>query len=400
MGILSAASVVAGYSSADMVLRGLDLEVGNREIVAIIGPNGAGKSTFLKAVAGLVQPSQGTIAVLGHSVIGLKPREITRRGVAFVPQEANVFGTLTVRENLEMGGYVDPAGTRTRVPRLLERFPMLAEKRHQAARTLSGGQRQVLAMAERRAALAAQADQRLLVGPEIAMASGLAQRLARVEEARPHDQAAADRVREAVVGAAGVAQRREAAHQRHLEMAARELRDQALGMCSSRARLASAAMAWKWASIRPGISVRPRRSIVRASPRLGVVAAMSLMRPSSTTTATPSRSSGVLPSNRTALASTVVVMRRALRCHGRGASGEGSLQAPPRVNNRRRRAGASGRSLGPEKRLEISVRATPSMPVGSCSTARPRLCSPTSAWRTSCLGRREATAQGFDAPSA
>jgi branched-chain amino acid transport system ATP-binding protein/neutral amino acid transport system ATP-binding protein len=147
MGVLSAAGVVAGYSSADMVLRGLDIEVGAGEIVAIIGPNGAGKSTFLKAVAGLVQPSQGTIAVLGHSVVGLRPREITRRGVAFVPQEANVFGMLTVRENLEMGGYVDPAGTRTRVPRLLERFPMLAEKRHQAARTLSGGQRQVLAMA-------------------------------------------------------------------------------------------------------------------------------------------------------------------------------------------------------------------------------------------------------------
>ena len=147
MGVLSAAGVVAGYSSADMVLRGLDLAVGAGEIVAIIGPNGAGKSTFLKAVAGLVRPSQGTIEVLGHSVVGLKPREITRRSVAFVPQEANVFGTLTVRENLEMGGYVDPRGARTRVPRLLERFPLLAEKRHQAARTLSGGQRQVLAMA-------------------------------------------------------------------------------------------------------------------------------------------------------------------------------------------------------------------------------------------------------------
>jgi branched-chain amino acid transport system ATP-binding protein/neutral amino acid transport system ATP-binding protein len=121
--------------------------VNDGEIVAIIGPNGAGKSTLLKTIAGLLHPSRGTIHLRDAPIHALPPRDIARRGVAFVPQEANVFPTLSVRENLEMGGYIDPSHTAARIDAAFTRFPMLAEKRHRAARTLSGGQRQVLAMA-------------------------------------------------------------------------------------------------------------------------------------------------------------------------------------------------------------------------------------------------------------
>ncbi|GHD55316.1 ABC transporter ATP-binding protein [Thalassobaculum fulvum] len=147
MGLLTASGVVAGYTAADEILKGVDLDVEPGEIVSIIGPNGAGKSTLLKAIAGILKPSRGTIVLDGTPIHGRPPREIARLGLAFVPQEHNVFGTLTVRENLEMGGYVDPAHTAERIDRILERFPILAEKRRQMARTLSGGQRQILAMA-------------------------------------------------------------------------------------------------------------------------------------------------------------------------------------------------------------------------------------------------------------
>jgi branched-chain amino acid transport system ATP-binding protein len=116
-------------------------------MVAIIGPNGAGKSTLLKAIAGLLRLKSGRILLDGAPVEGLATRERARLGIAFVPQEANVFPTMNVRENLEMGGFLEPAHTKARIEALFGRFPMLAEKRRQAARTLSGGQRQVLAMA-------------------------------------------------------------------------------------------------------------------------------------------------------------------------------------------------------------------------------------------------------------
>ena len=145
--LLSVRGVVAGYSSADMILKGVDLDLLPGEVVAIIGPNGAGKSTLLKAIAGLVRPSAGTILLHGAPIQGRPAREICAAGLAFVPQEANIFPTMSVRENLEMGGYVQPRRANARIAALFERFPMLAEKRRQAARTLSGGQRQILAMA-------------------------------------------------------------------------------------------------------------------------------------------------------------------------------------------------------------------------------------------------------------
>ncbi|MGE5169343.1 MAG: ABC transporter ATP-binding protein [Rudaea sp.] len=139
--------IVAGYSAADEVLKGVDLRVAAGEIVGIIGPNGAGKSTLVKTIAGLLVPGRGHITLDGQSIEGRAPRDISRLGVAYVPQEQNVFPTMTVRENLEMGGYVDKAGSRDRIDRAFERFPILRERRRVAARALSGGERQVLAMA-------------------------------------------------------------------------------------------------------------------------------------------------------------------------------------------------------------------------------------------------------------
>ncbi len=147
MGLLTATGVVAGYGAADEILKGVDLRVEPGEIVGIIGPNGAGKSTLLKAIAGLLKPKAGTIAIDGKDIAGHEPRDISRLGLAYVPQEHNIFPSMTVRENLEMGGYIDPKGARARIDGVLGRFPVLANKRRHAARTLSGGERQMLAMA-------------------------------------------------------------------------------------------------------------------------------------------------------------------------------------------------------------------------------------------------------------
>ena len=147
MGLLNVEGLVAGYSAADEVLKGVDFSLDAGEIVSVIGPNGAGKSTLLKAIAGLLKPGKGDIRLDGHPIGGHPPREIARMGLAYVPQEQNIFPTMSVRENLEMGGYVDPKGSRRRIDAVFDRFPVLAKKRRHAARTLSGGERQMLAMA-------------------------------------------------------------------------------------------------------------------------------------------------------------------------------------------------------------------------------------------------------------
>ncbi len=145
--MMRAAGVVCGYGAADEILKGAEIGVEKGEMVAIIGPNGAGKSTLLKAIVGLLHLKAGTITLDGAAIEHLPPGERARRGIAFVPQEANVFASMTVRENLEMGGLIERVGTRARIEALFARFPVLAAKRRAPARTLSGGQRQVLAMA-------------------------------------------------------------------------------------------------------------------------------------------------------------------------------------------------------------------------------------------------------------
>jgi len=145
--MLSVTNVVAGYGAHDEVLKGVGMTVAERELVVLIGPNGAGKSTLLKSIAGFLKPREGAITFEGKPIGGLRPREITRQGIAFVPQEANVFPSLSVEANLEIGGYVDRRATKERIQANFTRFPVLAERRAQEARTLSGGQRQILAVA-------------------------------------------------------------------------------------------------------------------------------------------------------------------------------------------------------------------------------------------------------------
>lgn len=147
MAELVAEGIVAGYGAADEILKGVDFSVRSGEIACIIGPNGAGKSTLLKVIAGLLRPKAGRVTLDGGDITGRLPRDIARGGLAYVPQEHNIFPTMTVFENLEMGGFVDPAGTRTRIEAACARFPVLGAKRRHAARTLSGGERQMLAMA-------------------------------------------------------------------------------------------------------------------------------------------------------------------------------------------------------------------------------------------------------------
>jgi branched-chain amino acid transport system ATP-binding protein len=145
--LLEVEALVGGYGAADEILKGITVALPERRMAAIVGPNGAGKSTLLKAIAGMLRAKSGQVRLAGEVLTGLPPRGVAARGVAFVPQEANIFPSLSVRENLEMGGYLEPRATvAQRVEGLFARFPMLAEKRRRAARTLSGGQRQILAM--------------------------------------------------------------------------------------------------------------------------------------------------------------------------------------------------------------------------------------------------------------
>ena len=145
--LLTVDGVTAGYGASEEILKGTSLRVAPGEIVSIIGPNGAGKSTLLKTIAGLVQARKGSIILSGTDVTAEGALGRARYGIGFVPQERNVFGAMSVAENLEISGFQDPPQVKRRAGELCERYPMLAQKRGALARTLSGGQRQILAMA-------------------------------------------------------------------------------------------------------------------------------------------------------------------------------------------------------------------------------------------------------------
>ncbi len=139
-------SVAAGYGNAP-VINEIDLSVGMPEIVAVVGPNGAGKSTLLKTVLGVLAPSEGKITLAGKDISGQRTDRIARLGVGYVPQVRDVFDTLTVRENLEMGGYrLHHRELSARIEEMLELYPQLAAMRSRYAGHLSGGERKMLAM--------------------------------------------------------------------------------------------------------------------------------------------------------------------------------------------------------------------------------------------------------------
>jgi ABC-type branched-subunit amino acid transport system ATPase component len=138
--------LTAGYGGPP-IIEEVSLEARAASITAIVGPNGAGKSTLLKTIAGVIKPSSGEVHVCGQAATGLTADRLVRRGMAYVPQVANVFPSLTVVENLEMGAYTSRSGVKARIEELYVLFPDLRRAARRPARTLSGGQRNMLAMA-------------------------------------------------------------------------------------------------------------------------------------------------------------------------------------------------------------------------------------------------------------
>ena len=144
--VLAIRGLTAGYGGPP-IIQNVEMKAEAGRLTAIVGPNGAGKSTLLKALAGVIRPSAGQVLLKGRDITGLAPEKLIRCGIAYVPQSANVFPTLTVRENLEMGGYVRTSGVGRRIDEIGEMFPDLKAALRRPARTLSGGQRNMLAMA-------------------------------------------------------------------------------------------------------------------------------------------------------------------------------------------------------------------------------------------------------------
>jgi ABC-type branched-subunit amino acid transport system ATPase component len=144
--ILRADEIVAGYIPEVNILNGCDLYCRDGEIVGIIGPNGAGKSTLLKALFGLIRVSSGTVTLNGEDITNRKANELVTKGVGFVPQTNNVFPSLTIEENLEMGLYQAPSRFAEQFDFVTTLFPALGDRRKQRAGSLSGGERQMVAM--------------------------------------------------------------------------------------------------------------------------------------------------------------------------------------------------------------------------------------------------------------
>jgi len=145
MALLEARDVVTGYGEAQ-IIHGVSMDVEREEIVTIIGPNGAGKSTFMKAVFGLLDCWEGTVDFDGQDITDLRPDQVTRTGMCYVPQTDNVFPNLSVQENLEMGAYILDEVPRDAIEEVFQRFPILRDRRGQRAGDMSGGQQQMLAM--------------------------------------------------------------------------------------------------------------------------------------------------------------------------------------------------------------------------------------------------------------
>jgi len=145
--LLVAHDVYAGYLPGINILNGCSITVNQGELVGIIGPNGAGKSTFLKALFGLVGVREGTFTLAGEDITNMRADQLVHKGIGFVPQSNNVFPSLTIAENLEMGAFQRPATYKQRMDVIGDLFPVLLARRSQRAGSLSGGERQMVAMA-------------------------------------------------------------------------------------------------------------------------------------------------------------------------------------------------------------------------------------------------------------
>ncbi len=146
MSLLEVEQVVSGYGDME-ILHGVSIRVEEGEVVAVIGPNGSGKSTLLKTIFGLVQARRGTISFRGRDITRLQPHAIVPLGISYVPQADNTFLSLTVRENLEMGAFLRRDGVHQRMAEVMGMFPDLARLQGTRVNKLSGGQRQMVALA-------------------------------------------------------------------------------------------------------------------------------------------------------------------------------------------------------------------------------------------------------------
>ena len=145
MSYLIGENLTGGYGGAD-IIKNCNVSVGKGEIAVVVGPNGAGKSTAMKALLGMLSLRKGRVFLDGNDITGMSPQERVSHGIAFVPQNQNVFVTLTVQENLEMGAYLRRDDITETMNQVFELFPVLREKRRQLAGELSGGQRQQVAV--------------------------------------------------------------------------------------------------------------------------------------------------------------------------------------------------------------------------------------------------------------
>ncbi len=145
MTILKAEGVTAGYTKVN-ILHKVNIRVKSGEIISVIGPNGAGKSTLLKTIFGILKPREGNVILKNEDISGLKPDKIARKGISYVPQVDNIFPSMTIQENLDMGAFIRNDDYSQRLDEIYDLFPILKERRKQKAGQLSGGQRQMVAM--------------------------------------------------------------------------------------------------------------------------------------------------------------------------------------------------------------------------------------------------------------